>query len=325
MRNPLGLMAGLLLLSGPAVAESTCPPLKMIASVDLIPSANQRHHYVEVQIAGQKKLMVLDLGAEVSMLSQKAADDLDLKTHEANIQVYTVTGAATNRYTSADVQLGRLHGDIKMMVAPVLDDLSDDPRIVGLLGADVLSNFDLSIDYGTRKLDLLDRNHCEGNILYWPAQAVATVPFKIWHNTQIVFDVILDGKPVKAILDTGASNSTLKLDYAVRTFDIHPGDADTPVSGHLNERVDLITYGHTFKTLDFNGIAVSNPKLELIPEKLSSKVGGPELGSHIRARDDAVDAPILLGMNVLKHLHIYIAYKEKKIYITPAGTPSASQ
>ena len=32
---------------------------------------------------------------------------------------------------------------------------------------------------------------------------------------------------------------------------------------------------------------------------------------------------MLIGMNVLRHLHIYIAYKEQKIYITPAGAPAA--
>ena len=321
MRIPFYLVATALLLGASAWAETQCPPLKMIASVDLVPSVNERHHNVDVVIEGQKRKMLMDLGAELSVLSQKAADDLKLKTHEANTEVFGITGASTNRYTTADVQLGRLHGNLKLMVAPFLDDFADDEDVVGLLGSDVLSNFDLSMDFGTKKLDLLSPDHCVGNVLYWPAAAVATVPFKLWHKTQIVFDVMLDGKPMKAILDTGAFDSTLRLDYATRVFDVHPGDADTPAVGHLNERDDLTTYGHTFKTLDFNGLAVSNPKFSLIPERLSKKIGGPELGSLIRSRDDALDAPILLGMNVLKHLHIYIAYKEKKLYITPAGKP----
>jgi hypothetical protein len=33
---------------------------------------------------------------------------------------------------------------------------------------------------------------------------------------------------------------------------------------------------------------------------------------------------MLIGMNILRHLHIYIAYKEHKLYITPAGTPTAT-
>ena len=34
---------------------------------------------------------------------------------------------------------------------------------------------------------------------------------------------------------------------------------------------------------------------------------------------------MLLGMNVLRHFHIYIAFKEKKLYITPAGVPAQSE
>jgi predicted aspartyl protease len=312
-----------LAIAAPSLADDKCPPLVMVASVDLIPSGNERHHNVEVVIAGQKRKLMIDLGSEISVLSQEAAYDLKLSTREAAGRIYFVTGASTNRYTSTDVELGRLKGNLKFMVAPSLDGFSDDPDVVGLLGSDVLSKFDLSIDYGTKKLDLLDSKHCEGNVLYWPAQAVATVPFKLTHGTKIVIDVVLDGKPMKAILDTGAWNSTLQLDDAVRTFDLHPGDANTPAVGHLNEREDLTVYAHTFKALDLNGLSVSNPKFSLIPDRLSKKLGGPELGSIIPARDDALDSPVLLGMNVLKHLHIYIAYREKKIYITPAGKPAA--
>jgi hypothetical protein len=27
---------------------------------------------------------------------------------------------------------------------------------------------------------------------------------------------------------------------------------------------------------------------------------------------------MLLGMNVLRNLHVYVAYKERKLYVTPA-------
>jgi hypothetical protein len=31
---------------------------------------------------------------------------------------------------------------------------------------------------------------------------------------------------------------------------------------------------------------------------------------------------MLIGMDILSHLHLYIAYKERKLYITPASTPT---
>jgi hypothetical protein len=35
-------------------------------------------------------------------------------------------------------------------------------------------------------------------------------------------------------------------------------------------------------------------------------------------------ADITLGMNILHRFHLYIAYKEKKLYITPATAPVPS-
>lgn len=306
----------------PAIAEDQCPPLKMLTSIDLVPSDSGRREYVPVEIAGVQKWMVLDLGAEISMLSSAAANELKLNPHHGYTKLYGLSGANSDLYSDVDVKMGPMKGRLMLAVAPYINDIDGNPKVVGLLGADVLSHYDVSIDFGTNKLELLDPKHCEGKVVYWPMSAVAIVPFKSWHMSQIVFDVTLDGKTMKAILDTGASNSTLRLEKAQHDFDIKPGSDDTPVAGHLNERSDLITYRHTFKTLDLEGIAVTNPVFELIPDMISAKLApDAELGTRIPVKDDSVEAPILLGMNILKHLHIYVAYKEKKLYITPAGTP----
>jgi predicted aspartyl protease len=325
MKTRFYIAALAMVLAQSALADEQCAPLKMVASVDLIPSDSGRREFVPVEIAGVQKQMILDLGAEVSVLTAKAADELKLKTRKGYMKLYGLSGASTDTFAVAGVKLGAMKGNLTFAVAPFADEISDDPHVAGLLGADVLSNFDVSIDFGTNKLELLDKSHCDGKVVYWPAAALAVVPFRSWHIGQIVFDVTLDGKTMKALLDTGAPNSTLRLATAQRAFTLQPGSADTPAAGHLNERTDLPTYVHTFKTLDFNGITVANPVFELIPDMISQRLApGTPTGSLIPAKDDANAAPTLIGMNVLKHLHLYIAYKEQKLYITPAGTPKAA-
>ena len=51
---------------------------------------------------------------------------------------------------------------------------------------------------------------------------------------------------------------------------------------------------------------MNNPDLVLVPDQLS------------RQPDEA--PKILLGVNVLRQLHMYVAYKERKLYVTPAAT-----
>lgn len=304
----------------PAAAEDKCPRLTIVESLDLVPGAGGLREYVPVEIAGVPKLMILDIGADISILTGEVADELKLSTQRSNSNLYSVTGAYTDRETSVEVKLGHKKGTLKLMVDPHLNGLSSNPKVAGLLGTDVLSNFDLSIDFAANKLDLLDPNHCEGKVLYWPATVAAIVPFKLGQYGHIVFDVTLDGKTFKAVLDTGAPQSTLRITAAESQFDIHPGTADTPEVGGLNERTDLKTYRHVFKTLDFNGIVVSNPNFELIPDMTTKKLA-PSMSPGANNTPYAdIKAPILIGMNELRHLHLYIAYKEKKLYITPAGT-----
>ncbi len=83
-----------------------------------------------------------------------------------------------------------------------------------------------------------------------------------------------------------------------------------------------------FKSLDLGGVAVSNLNVVIIPDltrTVRRKAAAPPVGYRLSdKRGDEADQAMLLGMNILHHLHIYIAYNEKKIYITAAGPPPAA-
>jgi hypothetical protein len=62
---------------------------------------------------------------------------------------------------------------------------------------------------------------------------------------------------------------------------------------------------------------VSNLNVAILPDFLRNKSGGPQLGSRLGGGSAHEQVPdMLIGMNVLRHLHVYIAYKEQKLYIT---------
>jgi hypothetical protein len=104
------------------------------------------------------------------------------------------------------------------------------------------------------------------------------------------------------------------------------GSADTPYSGDLFGKPGVSIYKHRFKSLDFDGIAVGNLEVTILPDLLKDKYQqGPALGTRLGDSSQTSDyTDMLIGMNVLRHLHIYIAYKEKKLYITPAGAPTVA-
>lgn len=73
------------------------------------------------------------------------------------------------------------------------------------------------------------------------------------------------------------------------------GNAFGPTTEQFN------AFTHHFQMLDLDGIAVKNPKIELVRNL--------QLGSE----------QLIIGMTLLSKLHLYVAYKERKLYITLAN------
>ena len=231
-----------------------------------------------------------------------------------------------DKFTQASLVLGRLSAPKEyFVIASDGETFGDDERIAGLLAPDILKHYDVSIDFGASTLSLLSQDHCPGKVIYWQASAVAVVPMVLLASAHIVVPVKLDGQPITAIVDTGATNTTLKLPTAESQFGLKLGSPDAPSSGHLEGLPSATTYSHKFKSLEFEGIAVNNLTIEIIPDRVGDIIANANAaptGTRIADRRTGEARPdMLIGMDVLRHLHLYIAYKEEKLYITPAGEP----
>ena len=90
------------------------------------------------------------------------------------------------------------------------------------------------------------------------------------------------------------------------------------------------TYSKTFDTLAFEGVTIVNPHPALIANQAGSNEAGtmpitqlPDRQPRSSAISDSITLPpVIIGMNVLtKHLHVYMAFREGKLYVTPAAAP----
>jgi len=308
-----------------ALAED-CKPLALIASVDLVPAGQKTAEFVPVEIQGKPKLMLLDTGGGYTEITGQTVDELGLQRRRSSVRSYDVAGNYSDQFAEASLKLGGLTANkVAFVVAEETLQIGKNELIGGILAPDILKHYDVSIDFGADKLSLLSQDHCEGKVVYWPATAVAVVPMRVLASGHIVVSVMLDGHATTAILDTGATRSTLKQPAAESDFGLKLGSADTPHSGELLGQAGTDTYRHTFKSLAFEGIAVNNLSVEIIPDRLGHLLGNrPEIGTLIAdPKYSDVQPEMLIGMDVLKHLRLYIAYKEEKLYITAAGEPAS--
>jgi len=79
------------------------------------------------------------------------------------------------------------------------------PAMDGIIGAEILSQFDLDIDLPDRTLTLYRVEGCAEVTPNWGAGAVTRLPAAIGRSGRPVIPVELDGKPARAIFDSGAS------------------------------------------------------------------------------------------------------------------------
>jgi len=312
-------------LLGCAGARADCKPLSLVTSLDFKTSADGRQIDIPASIAGHDAYMVLDTGAAISAITESAVDAFHLERKSGLLSMTDVSGRESEAQVQVPASIGRLRGQDFTLGIWHGDSFSDDKAVIGLFGADVLSRLDVDVDMAGKKVNLLSQDHCEGKVIYWPYAAVAVVPFTRMYDGVIQLTVKLDGQPVVAMLDTGATVTTLSQDAAEGPFGLKLGSADAPETGSLHGRAGAKTYEHNFKTLDFEGIAVANPRVEIIPNLFHSGAEtGPIGGIGTRfadRRQDSSHRVMLIGMDIMRHFHFYIAYKEEKLYITPAEAP----
>jgi predicted aspartyl protease len=320
----------LLVLPGVASAQAACPPLTVVTSVDMRVGADGRA-YVPARIADTPRSMLVDTGGFFTELTQAAADELKLSTRHTGLVVIGVSGDTTDVAARAAFTLGSLHAaSMDFMIMPSVHRLAPDiSDAAGILAPNLLRSYDVEFDFAGRKFNLLSQDHCEGKVLYWPAESVAVVPMVVSAQGHILVTVELDGHRLTALLDTGAASTVLNLETARNVFSLEPGTRDTPARGRLLGSRETTTYIHRFASLSFEGVAVTNLTIDLVPDLMRNKMfSGNSVEHGTRLSDPNREAGLgemILGMDVLHHLHLYIAYKEKKLYLTPASPAAATE
>jgi Aspartyl protease len=290
------LAAALLAMTVLPAAAADCT-LKMAASMDTM-RAPSGLVLVPVTIAGGKKLLLLDTGGFFSELTPQTVSELGLSPRHIGTFQYDASGKAIDQVVDAsDVSFGQMKaGSMQFMVATG-EIGGANSNISGVLGPKTLSAYDLDLDFPGNKLQLMSQDHCPGQVVYWPHTAIAAIPVRITTDNHVIFPMELDGHRLQALLDTGQAQTALATHAAQTVFG---------VSG---------SGSHRFKTLSVEGITINNPEINLLPDEArNNMLTNAYSGTNAESFPD-----LLLGMSELQHLHVYVAYKEKMLYITAGG------
>jgi hypothetical protein len=143
------------------------------------------------------------------------------------------------------------------------------------------------------------------------------------NSGHIVLPLKLDGRDIDAILDLGSTYSQISMEFAHNLFGLDAASAGMERTGQISGSVQTTVYRHTFKTLSLEGLTINNPTLYIWDNLVKySATQAPPIGSRLNnLQESEGHTDLTLGLSQLNHLHVYIAYKEQKLYITPSAAP----
>jgi hypothetical protein len=290
-------------------AEADDCQLKMFASLDVVESGGGL--IVPVTLQGQSgSYMTLGLNEIATGVTEDVARKFDLRRDSIPQNVWiNIAGEAIHQRAEINIQLGGSKGDANVAIIPKYS--ASDPRVVGMLALDVLNQFDIELDLAHGKLNLFSPDHCKGQVVYWTKTApVAAVPMTLRGRMEFVVPMQLDGKDVNAELST-VGGAMLNGIVAHDTFGLDNADGE-----------------HTFAMLAVDGLGIAHPKLAIYNDLSGGCNGGAKQKNvPLTSEHDVVNPfqrcyghpDLQLGLQQLKHLRIFIAYRERMVYATAAS------
>jgi predicted aspartyl protease/tetratricopeptide (TPR) repeat protein len=295
--------AGLCAGATPALAENTC---KLNRFAEMPVEMQDLRATVAVTINGTPTRLWLDSGAFFSILPKARAVELGLRSQDAprTLRINGIGGSFFPEMTTVrDFGfLGTMMHNIAFLVGG-----SDSGN--GFIGANVLGTWTTEFDLAKGKVALFEEKGCSRfSLAYWAAGMTVSEARMLSpeqpYDHHINLEVMINGRPVHAILDSGATRSSLTRN-AARRVGIDLSAPDTVASGR------------------FVG-AGSESRQSWIARTRTIDIGGEQIAnSPIRVIDDSRDGvpDMLLGIDFLLSHHVLVAQGQRKIYITYNGGP----
>ena len=281
--------------------------LEQVSAMPLLPLG--AHYAVMAEIDDVARPIEVDTGAATTLLKADVAKELALKEDPGQAHRSLGVGQTTGD-THANVIPSRLAfgalvlHDRSTVVATMDDGRTPEKDSIGLLGDDILSQFDVEFDFPGRKLTLYREAGCYTTFLPWTG-AFSTIPFD-HRGAKVTIDVRLNAERTRAIIDTGNNLSFVSLDasamWGAATDDL--ASTRTQIRSPLNNGAPMPVSAYPFAQV---------------------KIGDDVLRDKTMSVVD-VDMPLAsanLGLDYWSSRKIWISYFHQQLFV--ADDPSAAK
>ena len=257
-----------------------------------------------VKINGNSTRFILDTGAFFNTMSSANASSLGLKLQPTpfGFRIGGVGGSATTQQAHV-----KEFGILDMTLKNVDFIVGGTDTGEGLLGANLLDFADLEIDLAHGKLTLFKVDHCDKDSLaYWVKDGKYNVADIESANNQFdrrtFLTVVINGKKVRALVDSGAFATVLSRDAAERAgIDLSAPDVKAGVRGIGIGAKPVKTWTVNIDSFSVGSETIQHSQMQVIDGRIGD------------------NTDMLLGVDFLLAHHMFIANSKRKAYFTYNG------
>ncbi|MGO4475413.1 retroviral-like aspartic protease family protein [Massilia sp. 2TAF26] len=273
-------------------------PLKYVGQ-GLVPA-------VDGVIDGAPAVMLVDTGAFDTQLTMNAVAKRDLVMHMTGRYVEGI-GGSSRLYAAriGEFAIGPVKSSRKRLDLYVIGETTFTPAFDALVGAPFLLQADMEFDLRAKHMKFFRPQNCDRDtpLNYWKEETVV-LPFEFSRSDSPNphFTVLVNGKELDAMIDTGAANSFLTLRGAKKL-------------GIDVKAADVTRLGDT------GGVGSDRASHWTAPIK-SVQIGGETIGGAELSIVDVqsqLEAELLLGQDFLRAHRVLFAMSQRKLYIAYLG------
>jgi tetratricopeptide (TPR) repeat protein/predicted aspartyl protease len=262
---------------------------------------------VTAKVNGMEARFVADSGAFFSTLSEPAAKRLKLHSGATPFGL-RVRGAVGDTPAEVGVADDFSLAEINLHKVDFLVAGDFGGEFDGLLGQNILGNFDVEFDLANGVIRLFQTDGCgDAMLAYWaagdPAVGMLSIESVTRQEPHIRGEAKVNGHAIRVLFDTGAPTSSLKLATAQR---LGLSLADAGVSA-----ADV-----------YHGIGPRAVDSWLVPIS-SFEVGGESISNtRLRvARADFLAGDMLLGADFFLSHRVFVSYRRRRMFFAYNGGP----
>ncbi len=272
---------------------------------------------IATDINNQQANFALDTGAFATVLTPAAAARLGVRMAELDSESYGVGGVQhIYRGTAKHMRIGNMNADGMVLGGEDMLMTSAESGLDGLFGMNMMAAYDIDLDLAGQNVILFEADGSCRKPTVALAQPLYDVPLvTITHDRQADVDLTINGKTVRAVVDSGAGRSSMFRNTASRLgVDLSGLRAPGHHEGYGIGPRPVATMTHVFETVSIGNLTIHNMPIEVI-DQANLGIDRVHTGSRLEDTSDGETGGegMLLGVDFMQKVHVWISHSSHRL------------